>query len=284
LWAMLWYDGSFAPQDTCLVRAPLKSRGDSSGFQMVDLAVVDPISLVAYLWDDIGIQVSEDEVRQYWRHHRQHGSRWATYSQASELTMPLGIYGDSVKVRSTYLGVEKMVGVFLNAPLYRPRSCRCSRWLLFSCQEELLYHHHTLDCIFRFLTWSLNHLYTGKYPLRGFNGSPLSERAAAKAGQWVCRARWCFQVCEIRGDWVWHKQVFRFQSSWKAGSKLPICFKCRTFAKGPTHELYYNIEENSPCWSKEYETVADFIAEQLPRPPCHKDGSYIFNPLVCQFN
>ena len=224
--------------------------------------------------------MSEDEVRQYWRHHRQHGSRWATYSQASELTMPLGIYGDSVKVRSTYLGVEKMVGVFLNAPLYRPRSCRCSRWLLFSCQEELLYHHHTLDCIFRFLTWSLNHLYTGKYPLRGFNGSPLSERAAAKAGQWVCRARWCFQVCEIRGDWVWHKQVFRFQSSWKAGSKLPICFKCRTFAKGPTHELYYNIEENSPCWSKEYETVADFIAEQLPRPPCHKDGSYdVFSTL-----
>jgi len=236
---------------------------------MVNLEVVDPISLISYLWNDIGISIPEKDVQQYWRHHRQFGAKWALHSQATEETVPLGLYGDSVKVRSTYQGVEKMVGIFLSCPLFRPRSCRCSRWLLFACQEELLYKHHTLDCVYMYLVWNLNQLFNGKYPRHGFNGAPLSVQGAARAGDWVCNSHRCFQVTEIRGDWAWHKMIFRFNSSWKAGSNMPVCFKCRAYGTGPTQSLYYNIEENSPCWQTEYANVADFIAEQCPPSPCH---------------
>lgn len=161
-----------------------------------------------------------------------------------------------------------MVGIFLSCPLFRPRSCRCSRCLLFACQEELLYKHHTLDCVYMYLVWNLNQLFNGKYPRHGFNGAPLSVQGAARAGDWVCNSHRCFQVTEIRGDWAWHKMIFRFNSSWKAGSNMPVCFKCRAYGTGPTQSLYYNIEENSPCWQTEYANVADFIAEQCPPSPC----------------
>lgn len=259
-------------QDKFILKAPLKSA--RSGYEIADLEVVDPISLVSYLWNDVGIRVGEEEVKKYWRHHRQFGAKWALHSEAPENTVPLGIYGDAVKVRSTYQGVEKMIGIFLNCPLYRPRSCRCSRWLLFACQEELLYKHHTLDCVYLYLVWCLNQLYTGKYPTRGFRGASLSAWGATRAGQWVCNDHLIFQVTEIRGDWAWHKAIFRFNSSWKAGSNFPVCFQCRAYGKGTPHELYYNIEENSPCWQTEYGHVAEFIAEQCPRTPCHLDLSH----------
>ena len=232
------------------LKVPLKSKTISGGYELANVEVVDPISMISFLWNDIGIRIGQDEVEQYWDHHRKFGARWALHSRASRQTMPLGLYGDSVKVRSTYLWLEKMVGIFLNCPLYRPRSCRCAKWLLFACQEELLYANHSLDCVYGFLTWSLNQLFTGRYPVRGFNGAALSTKGVQMAGKWICNDRWTFQITEIRGDWSWHKFVFRFKSSWKGGAKLPICFKCKSFAVGAPHELYYNIEENSPCWQK----------------------------------
>lgn len=256
-------------EDIIKIKAPLKSRKSPGGYDLVDLDVLDPFDLVHYLWNVIGIDVPEAAVRQYWQHHRSRGSAWALHSQASECTMPLGLYGDSVKVRSTYQGLEKMVGIFLNVPLYRPRSVRCSRWLLCTVQEHLLHSHHTLDCIFRYLTWALNQLYTGKFPTCGPDGEALTGKAASRAGQWVCpKNKLTFQVTELRGDWLWHKQVFRFRSSWKGGSKQPVCFKCKAWAKGPVDQLYYHIEENSPLWSTEYPTVVDFLVDQCPDRPC----------------
>lgn len=258
----------FPCKEKVTLKVPLKSRKTSSGYEIAKLEVVDPLTLVAYLWNDVGIQVTQNEVQEYWRHHRNFSAPWALHSPAPDTTMPLGVYGDSVKVRSTYLGLEKMTGLFLNCPLYRPRSCRCGRWLLFACQDELLFGHHTLDVIYGYIVWALNHLFIGKYPTHGYQGAPLSLKGAQRAGQWVCRDRWIFQVTEIRGDWSWHKAVFRFKSSWKGGARHPVCFKCRAFAVGEADQLYYNVEENSPCWQTEYQTVECFIADQCPDQPC----------------
>lgn len=236
---------------------------------MENLDVLDPFGLIHYLWNVIGIDVSETQVRQYWQHNRARGCRWAVHSQSSERTMPLGIYGDAVKIRSTYQGIEKMQGIFMSVPLFRPRSVRCSRWLLFCCQEELLFGHHTLDCVLRYLTWAFNQLHTGKYPTCGPNGEALTKNAQSKSGHWICeKERWTFQITEIRGDWQWHKIVFRFYSSWKGGSNLPVCFKCKCFSVGDPGKLYYHVEETSELWATEYPTVADFIAEQCPDHPC----------------
>lgn len=250
------------------VRAPLKSKKTQAGYEFVDLDVVCPFGLVSYLWNDIGIDISRDDVVTYWRHHRAHGAKWALHSRAPEDTMPLALYGDAVKVRSTYLGLEKMVGIFLSAPLYRPRSARCSRWLLCAVQEELLWKHHTLDSIFTYLTWAMNQLYTGCYPQCGPRGECLTGRAASRAGGWVTNQRWRFQITELRGDWLWHKTIFRFRSSWKAGTNAPVCFKCEAYATGSPDHTYYNIEENSPVWATEYQSVVDFIVGQCPDVPC----------------
>lgn len=231
--------------------------------------MVDPFGIIDYLFNTIGIDVSEVDVRRYWQHHRSRGSAWALHSQASECTMPLGIYGDSVKVRSTYQGIEKMIGIFLSLPLFRPKSVRCSRWLLCTVQEELLHSHHTLDSIFRFLTWAFNQMWTGRFPNCGPDGEHLSGKAAVRAGNWICtKQKWTFQVTEIRGDWMWHRQVFRFLSSWKAGANAPICFKCSAWAKGSVESLYYNVEENARCWTTEYTSVAQWLQQQCPQDPC----------------
>ena len=257
-------------QDIVKVDAPVACRKSRGGYKMMALDVLDPFGLVHYLWDVVGIDIPIADVQQYWRHHRAVGCPWAVHSQAPEDTMPLGLYGDSVKVRSTYQGLEKMIGVFLNVPLFRPRTVRCSRWLLFAMQEELLHKHHTLDCIYRYLTWALNQLYTGKYPTCGPKGEPLTEKAATKAGTWICQKQWRFQVTELRGDWSWHRQVFRFKGSWKSGVNAPVCFKCRAFGVGQPQNLYYNIEENSPIWNTEY-SLLEWIVEQLPASPCSLD-------------
>ena len=236
---------------------------------MGTVPVIDPMSLVAFLWNVAGVEVTEAEVRQYWKHHRENNCPWAIHSQADELTMPIALYGDGVKLRSTIRGQEKMVGIFLSCPLFRPRSVRCSRWLLAAVQEELLYKHYTLDTIFCYLTWALNQLWTGKWPTS--NGPallPLSKAQSARAGHWITHAKWRFQVTELRGDWLWHRQVFRFRASWKGGAKHSVCFKCPAYATNvPTDALYYNIVENAPFWAKEYSLVS-WLALICPDVPC----------------
>lgn len=263
------------------VKAPVKCRKSPAGYTMENLDVLDPFGLIHYLWNVIGIDVSESQVRQFWQHNRARGCRWAVHSQSSERTMPLGIYGDAVKIRSTYQGIEKMQGIFLSVPLFRPRSVRCSRWLLFCCQEELLFGHHTLDCVLRYLTWAFNQLHTGKYPTCGPNGEAPPENAQSKSGKWICeKERWTFQITEIQGDWQWHKIVFRFHSSWKGGSNLPVCFKCKCFTVGDPGKLYYHVEEHSQLWTTEYPTVADFIAEQCPDDPCALAAVHWLKPCM----
>ena len=67
-------------EDKFTLRAPLKSVKTGSGYEMTDLEVVDPISLLSYLWNDVGIKVGEEEVKKYWQHHRQFGAKWALHS------------------------------------------------------------------------------------------------------------------------------------------------------------------------------------------------------------
>ena len=68
---------------------------------------------------------------------------------------------------------EKMIGLFLNLPLWRPRSIRVSRFLLTCVQEELLVGRTTLDCLWRHIVWACNVLHDGRWPHTGPNGEPM---------------------------------------------------------------------------------------------------------------
>ena len=241
----------------------MKDDKSPTGFIMVDLEVLEPISLLKYLWDNVGVKVSPEDVKHFWRWHKQHGAEWATHTTANETHIPLGLYGDAAKVRQTVTGQIKQVGIFVNCPLWRARSIRASRWLLFSIRESLLYKHHTLNAIFRHLTKSFNTLFDGVYGASG--------RYADKAGSNIISTGLKFAVCELRGDWLWHRQVWRFKSSWKGGAKVSVCFCCEgavSHCDRNPNMIYYNVLENSPVWTTQH-SHTDFIAKELPaRDPC----------------
>ena len=128
---------------------PIKNKKDPRGYVLTDLEVLDPASVADYVFNRVGISIPDDQVRGYWRHYRSEhiSAPWACRHPAEETAVPVGLYGDACKIRP----YEKMVGIFINFPLFRPRSVRCSRFLLVAIQEENMFQRKTLDAIFRFV-------------------------------------------------------------------------------------------------------------------------------------
>lgn len=243
------------------VRAPIKNEKLPSGYEMVNLEVLDPHAVIAYLFNECGIAIPEDKIQLFWKHHREVKSPWMDAYRGSDSHIPLGLYGDGARARQqAYQEPEKVVGVFINLPLWRPKSARHSRWLLFSIDEQLCYKRETMNCVYRRIVWSLNHMFTGQYPTHGPNGEPLSSPLAGTA---LTHDRKNFALVEHRGDWSYFKWLLGFRSSWKAGVNAPVCFKCRAFGTGPFHTRYYYVGDNSPNWTTEH-TAVSFIAEEMP--------------------
>lgn len=208
-----------------------------------------------------------DAVKKFWSHHKAMGSPWALNSTATDEHIPLGLHGDGAKVRQlAYQPAQKTVGIWLNAPLWRPKSVRASRWLIAAIKEEDLYQHYTLDCLYKRITWSLNCLHSGVFPSTGPNGETLEGKKLARAGTPICDGK-VFAVTEVRADWVYHKQVLRFQSSWKGGARVPVCFFCPAWNSG--ENKYYDVSESSVLWTKQYSLI-DFLVHELPQDhPCY---------------
>lgn len=228
---------------------------------MVELQMLEPFSVVKYMFCNAGIHVDGEQVKNFWRHHRTVASPWAVASDATEAHIPLGLFGDAAKVRQlSYNLPEKYLGIFINAPLWRPRSCRSARWLVFAIKEDQLYKHYTLNAVYRRLVWSLNLLHSGLYPECGPDGEPLTGAEKERAGKQIANGL-VFSVTEVRADWLYHKQALRLTSSWKAGSKSPVCFLCPAVLRG--QDRYTDLDSStSAIWCKEY-TLSQFLTQQL---------------------
>ena len=221
--------------------------------------------MVGYLFNEVGLQVSKEQIREYWQHLEEVKFPMAT-SDASCLreSCPVGLYGDAAKITTEY-GHYHCLGIFLNLPLWRPRSTRFSRFLVFSIKEELLVPGKTLDAVFTRLTWSLNVLFTGLYPSCGPHGEALPASQLALAGQSICNNKMKFVCTELRGDWKYHQQVFRFKSSWQA---THVCFKCAAKSRGPLEGLYYHVGEDA-AWLQGELSLSSFLARRIPaNNPC----------------
>lgn len=252
-------------EDTAKVSAPIVNSKLPSGHEWTQLEVLDPVSVVRYMVDS-GLKIDMKAVRKFWDHHRSVNSPWIVQTQATRDHVPLGLFGDAVKFRQKSYGKpEKMLAVFLNAPLWRPKLARASRWLLFAIRENDLYEHKTLDCIFHYLVWRLNVLHDGTFPITGRSGEPLTGRDRERAGQAVCNGL-RFAITELRGDWLYHRQVFRMRSTWLSGKKAPVCYLCPAYNTGPCSWL--QLEDSSPLWDKQY-TLAEWLVDQCPPDPSH---------------
>ena len=232
--------------------------------------MLDPHRVVEYLWNTVGIRIPQAYIREFWHHSRQFKQPWAVNHEASDEHCPLGLYGDSAKITTTF-GSDKMVGIFLNLPLWRPKSIRDSRYLLFAVEESKLHGPHTLMAIMQRITWSVNCLFSGRRPTEDPAGVEL--RDAKQLDGWICQTRDKFALTEVRGDQLWQKQTFRYTASWTWTSSR-VCHACDARAHGPDSQdrLYFHFDTWLP---HEFDHV-QFLARRMPaRNLCSVVATYV---------
>ena len=220
--------------------------------------IMDVHTIFAFLWNKSGLQIPAGEVENYWRKSRANGEPWACQSTASEHHIPLGLYGDSATIVMKYGLKESVCGVFASLPLYRPASVRMSRFLITAIPEDKLWMHHTMNHILRRVVWSCNCLYRNVHPSCGPAGESLPPGLAMLAGTPITTCGAVFTVTEVRGDWAWHRKLFRFLG-WTSHS---MCYQCDAKSAGDSANRYYNFNDGS--WIDRDYSLMQFIAKQLP--------------------
>ena len=195
------------------------------------MEILHPHRILSYLFNVVGLDMPVEEVEEYWRHLREEVQMpWAVQSPATSQHVPVGIHGDAARLW-TVSKFEKLVGVSMNLPLFRPRTARFSRFLLFVCPSEKLWKNRTLNEVFKRLTWSFNAAFDGKNPSVGCPGYELSKKDKDRAGLPLTHAHRKFTLCELRGDWEWNRDVWRPKAAWNARQVcmfLPSCVTWRS--------------------------------------------------------
>jgi len=250
------------------IRVPIKYKDletDEEKFKLEDRPFLDPHSIIRFLFQEGKLKIPEHHVRRYWEHSANFGEEWAKTVDNHQM-IPLGIFGDGATI-STEFGSASVIGLFLSVVLWRPRSIRASRFLLFSISEAELWSHHTMSRVLRRLTWSLNALYNGRHPTVDPWGNELPERMRSLSGTQITSDSLRFATTEIRGDWSWHKKLWRFEkTSWNG---IRMCHWCRAVASGEWSDLYWNLS-NSSNFHNNHFSLEEFMEERMPsRGICH---------------
>ena len=243
---------------------------------MKSFPIVHPHRLLSCLFDYVGLQIAQSEVRQYWTHARSMGEEWALEHPASWDHIPVGIHGDAAKLWTQYK-FEKVVAIWMNVILFRPSSVRHSRFLLFSCPHALMVKNRTLNRVFRRLVWSFNAAFEGINPTVGEGGRALTGNDLLRAGSPITSSNHRFALCELRGNWEYHRDVFRFTASWQG---IDMCFRCPAKSKGAARDLYHNLGPDC-AWVHEEFNLAQFISRRLKDR--HLSILIVFSELLMVF-
>ena len=228
---------------------------------MASFPIMHPHRILSFFFDNVKLEVSDSEVQEFWNHSRSMNEAWALASEASPHHIPLGVHGDSARMWTQYR-VEKVVCVWLNILHFRPSSSRHSRFLIFSCPSSVLYKNRTLNRVWRRIVWSMNAAFEGVNPLLGEGGRPLTGADLVRAGTPLTASNRKFCLCEMRGDWEWHVQVWRFRASWQAKN---TCHLCPAQSGGQESQYHYHYLYNEPdCkWSAEEFSFNEFVSKRL---------------------
>jgi len=227
-------------------------------FRLEQQPMLFPHRIISFLFDVCGLEIAPSDLHKFWDTAIANGVPGA--DETSRNRIPLGFYGDAAQL-VTRVRKEKLTCFFLNLPLFRPRSIRCSRFILWACDTALLYLNRTTNTILRWIVWSLNALYVGLNPSNRPGGRDLTEKEKARAGTPITNGHHLFQVTELRGDWEFHKALWQFRSSWKA---INICFRCPAKSKCEESGLLYWNDNLDSEWSKQEYNTNEFISQMLP--------------------
>ena len=128
------------------------------------------------------------------------------------MTIPLGMHGDGgafSKQDSLYIiSWNSLIG----------QGSTASKRFLFTVFRKSEMVDGTLDAVFRVLAWSFNLMLEGKWPKKNYHGRAMANGGKDIAGGW--RAA----LCQVRGDWAFYTEVFRFPA-WNSAERM--CWLCR---------------------------------------------------------
>ena len=244
------------------IEVPIKYKDledDMHKYRMENRPILDPHAVISFLFEHGKLKIPEAQVRKYWEHNLELGVEWAR-TVVNHQMVPLGLFGDGATV-TTQFGLHSVVGIFLSIVLFRPKSICASRFLLFSIAEDEVWSHHTMDKVLRRITWSLNALYDGHHPCTDAYGRSLSGSLQSLAGKPICSSGLRFATTELRGDWSWHKKIWRFKNTSWTGKQ--VCHWCGALAEGDWPDLYWNLSSTS-SWNNQNFSLDEFMEERIP--------------------
>ena len=201
-----------------------------------------PYDIMSYLLKVCKLHLDERLVNDFWNHLTLVSDPWEADARSwrealQKPVWPLGLYGDEAVIGLVNSPFSKILGIYLNAVLYRPKSTRKSRFLMFSIEvDRIISIEETVYPVLAMITESCNRL-----TKEGIDGTH-------------------FLVSEIRGDQLFYKSIFRHQSWWKSNH---VCFRCgASCAEGSLNYTNYD------GWQGARRSTQQFIAEELPAVAC----------------
>ena len=241
-------------KEPCMVDVELKTGED----EIVTTAVpcILPEQILEFLLTKCDLDIDERRCQQYWDHLERHNDEVAVDSKQfrnlqDKQVYPLGIHGDEANMGIISQPYSKIIGMTLNIPIYRPKSTRISRFLMFALESASL-----VDVI-----QTVN---------------PILERVVASLNRCtesgVGEGNRKFILTEVRGDQAWLYFLFQHKARWNA---VNVCFRCGAHTK-PDRDCYALYDAGSTCRN----TTKQFIINELPNTLSPLEYSLVFEHLV----
>ena len=180
-------------QEVEKIFVPVADAKNPAGYHLEQQPILFPHRIINYIFNDVGLRIDERDIHQFWDNATAVGEPHVNESSRNKI--PLGLYGDSAQL-ITKIRTEKLMCLWLNIPIFRPKAVRYSRFLMWCCDTSKLFGYRTTNSVLRWLTWSLNSLYDGVNPGRRPGNRPLSSEEEKRAGTPFLHS---FQVVECRG-------------------------------------------------------------------------------------
>ena len=236
-----------------MVQVSLKQLDGSK--EKIKMPVQLPHLVLKYLLCDCGLHLQDKLVQKYWDHLESVNDDVALETKefrrlaaagTGALCWPLGLHGDEANIGVINNPTNKVIGITLNVPLFRPKATRLARWLLFAIESDHVWSvEETIYPVLEVIADSLNH--------------------AIQNG--VCGRR--FLVTELRGDQSWIRFIFKHKAYWIGNN---ICYRCKACTKATN--LNYALNDMPGGWESTMRSTADFINEELEEPYC----CYVLSP------
>lgn len=160
------------------------------------IPMFDPHAVLTYIFEEVGLRIDEEEISKYWKEASDRGCPWARGEPGDRI--PLKLFGDDCVFDER---LNKAYAIIMSLPLWRPKSARNSRFLLWTQKSTQFAGFQGLQPILARMAWSLNILYEQGLPKSGYR----------------------FAVCEIGGDWSWLRFFWQFDRHWNGQTPCPFC-------------------------------------------------------------